>query len=91
MRNWCFEVGLQADLVQGEREKMASITETSKQVLDRILSIEIILTERAAISASRLLGHGDEKAADHAAVDAMRGELGKLLDRRHGGHRGGRA
>ena len=48
---------------------MASITETSKQVLDRILSIEIVrVTERAAVSAARLRGHGNEKAADQAAV-----------------------
>ena len=58
---------------------MASITETSKQVLDRILSIEIVrVTERAAVSAARLRGHGNEKAADQAAVDAMRRELSKL-------------
>ena len=51
---------------------MASITETSKQVLDRILSIEIVrVTERAAVSAARLRGHGNEKAADQAAVDAI--------------------
>jgi len=58
---------------------MASVTETSKQVLDRILSIEIVrVTERAAVSAARLRGHGNEKAADQAAVDAMRRELSKL-------------
>src|SRR3972149_3326499 len=58
---------------------MASVTETSKQVLDRILSIEIVrVTERAAVSAARLRGHGNEKAADQAAVDAMRRELSNL-------------
>jgi fructose-1,6-bisphosphatase II / sedoheptulose-1,7-bisphosphatase len=58
---------------------MASTSESSKQVLDRILSIEIVrVTERAAVSAARLRGHGNEKAADQAAVDAMRRELGKL-------------
>src|SRR5512139_1023808 len=58
---------------------MASFTESSKQVLDRILSIEIVrVTERAAVSAARLRGHGNEKAADQAAVDAMRRELNKL-------------
>ena len=30
------------------------------------------VTEAAAIAASRLVGRGDEKAADHAAVEAMR-------------------
>jgi fructose-1,6-bisphosphatase II / sedoheptulose-1,7-bisphosphatase len=58
---------------------MASTSETSKQVLDRILSIEIVrVTERAAVSAARLRGRGAEKAADQAAVDAMRRELNNL-------------
>jgi len=58
---------------------MASTTEHSTQVMDRILSIEIVrVTERAAVSAARLRGRGDEKKADQAAVDAMRRELGKL-------------
>jgi fructose-1,6-bisphosphatase II / sedoheptulose-1,7-bisphosphatase len=57
---------------------MAPPTEQS-QVLDRILSIEIVrVTERAAVSAARLRGRGNEKEADQAAVDAMRRELGKL-------------
>ena len=57
---------------------MASPTEQS-QVLDRILSIEIVrVTERAAVSAARLRGRGNEKEADQAAVDAMRRELNKL-------------
>src|ERR1700760_1365149 len=48
-------------------------------MLDRILSIEIVrVTERAAVSAARLRGHGNEKDADQAAVDAMRRELNKL-------------
>ena len=41
--------------------------------IERILSMEIArVTERAAVSAARLRGRGDEKAADQAAVDAMR-------------------
>ena len=40
-----------------------------------------LVTERAAIAASRLVGRGDEKAADQAAVDAMREALNKLLIR----------
>jgi len=36
------------------------------------------VTERAAVSAARLRGRGNEKAADKAAVDAMRRELNKL-------------
>jgi fructose-1,6-bisphosphatase II / sedoheptulose-1,7-bisphosphatase len=57
----------------------ASITVQSHQALERVLSIEIVrVTERAAVSAARLRGHGAEKAADKAAVDAMRRELNKL-------------
>ncbi|HUN51861.1 MAG TPA: class II fructose-bisphosphatase, partial [Candidatus Sulfotelmatobacter sp.] len=36
------------------------------------------VTEAAALSASRLMGRGDEKAADQAAVDAMRQALNGL-------------
>ena len=51
----------------------------SKEVIERILSMELVrVTERAAVSAARLRGRGDEKAADQAAVDAMRRELNKL-------------
>ncbi|RXR26458.1 class II fructose-bisphosphatase [Sphingobium fluviale] len=42
-------------------------------VLDRVLVLEMVrVTEAAAIAASRLIGRGDEKAADAAAVEAMR-------------------
>ena len=55
---------------------MASITVQSHLVLERVLSIEIVrVTERAAVSAARLRGHGKDKASDQAAVDAMRREL----------------
>src|SRR6202790_4333869 len=48
-------------------------------LLERILTLEIVrVTERAAVSAARLRGHGNEMAADQAAVDAMRRELHKL-------------
>ena len=48
-------------------------------LLERILTLEIVrVTERAAVSAARLRGHGQEKAADQAAVDAMRRELNKM-------------
>ncbi|MBR0775394.1 class II fructose-bisphosphatase [Bradyrhizobium diazoefficiens] len=48
-------------------------------LLERILTLEIVrVTERAAVSSARLRGHGQEKAADQAAVDAMRRELNKL-------------
>ena len=42
-------------------------------VLDRVLVMELVrVTEAAAIAASDLVGRGDEKAADAAAVEAMR-------------------
>jgi len=45
----------------------------------RTLALELArVTERAAIAAARLRGQGDEKAADQAAVDAMRDELNGL-------------
>lgn len=47
--------------------------------LSRMLTLEVTrVTERAAILSSMLAGRGDEKAADQAAVDAMRTELNKL-------------
>ncbi|MEQ1709984.1 MAG: class II fructose-bisphosphatase [Hyphomicrobium sp.] len=47
--------------------------------LERVLVLEVArVTEAAAIAAARLRGRGNEKAADMAAVDAMRRELGKL-------------
>ncbi|MET0220684.1 MAG: class II fructose-bisphosphatase [Tardiphaga sp.] len=55
------------------------ITVPPQQLLERILTLEIVrVTERAAVSAARLRGHGKEKAADQAAVDAMRRELNKM-------------
>ena len=55
------------------------ITVPPQQLLERILTLEIVrVTERAAVSAARLRGHGQEKAADQAAVDAMRRELNKM-------------
>ncbi len=48
-------------------------------VLDRLLVLEMVrVTEAAAINASKLIGRGDEKAADAAAVEAMRDALNKL-------------
>src|SRR5687767_7374219 len=59
--------------------KAPTITVKPSQMIERILSLEIVrVTERAAVSAARLRGHGNEKAADQAAVDAMRRELNKL-------------
>ncbi len=51
----------------------------SEERLDRILTLELArVTEAAAVAAARLRGHGDEKKADQAAVDAMRTELNNL-------------
>src|SRR5207248_9740282 len=56
-----------------------SVTIQPDQMLERILSLEIVrVTERAAVAAARLRGRGNEKAADQAAVDAMRRELNNL-------------
>ena len=47
--------------------------------LDRNLALEVVrVTEAAALASSRLMGRGDEKAADQAAVDAMRQSLNGL-------------
>jgi fructose-1,6-bisphosphatase II / sedoheptulose-1,7-bisphosphatase len=48
-------------------------------VLDRVLVLEMVrVTEAAAIAASYLVGRGDEKAADAAAVEAMRKAFDEL-------------
>lgn len=50
-----------------------------RAVMDRNLALEAVrVTEAAALAASRLMGRGDEKAADQAAVDAMRRALNDL-------------
>ncbi|WP_207456854.1 class II fructose-bisphosphatase [Azospirillum sp. SYSU D00513] len=47
--------------------------------MDRNLALEAVrVTEAAALSASLLMGRGDEKLADQAAVDAMRKALNTL-------------
>jgi fructose-1,6-bisphosphatase II / sedoheptulose-1,7-bisphosphatase len=48
-------------------------------VLDRVLVLEMVrVTEAAAIAAAKLVGRGDEKAADAAAVHAMRAKFNDL-------------
>ena len=55
------------------------ITVQPGQAIERILTLELVrVTERAAVAAARLRGHGNEKAADQAEVDAMRRELNRL-------------
>jgi fructose-1,6-bisphosphatase II / sedoheptulose-1,7-bisphosphatase len=52
---------------------------TASHTLDRVLVLEMVrVTEAAAMAASKLIGRGDEKAADHAAVEAMREALNQL-------------
>ena len=54
-------------------------TVNSSSVLDRVLVLEMVrVTEAAAIAAAALVGRGDEKAADAAAVEAMRAALNEL-------------
>lgn len=51
----------------------------ASDILDRVLVMEMVrVTEAAAISAANLIGRGDEKAADAAAVEAMRAALNEL-------------
>jgi fructose-1,6-bisphosphatase II / sedoheptulose-1,7-bisphosphatase len=58
---------------------MSPSSSKTSTMLDRILALEIArVTERAAVAAARLRGRGDEKAADQAAVDAMRREMNNL-------------
>ncbi len=52
---------------------------SQQNVMDRNLALEAVrVTEAAALAASRLMGRGDEKAADQAAVNAMRMTLGAI-------------
>jgi len=51
----------------------------ASNALDRVLVLEMVrVTEAAAIAASKLVGRGDEKAADAAAVEAMRAAFNEL-------------
>lgn len=47
--------------------------------MDRNFALEFVrVTEAAALESARLMGRGDEKAADHAAVEAMRATLNSV-------------
>jgi fructose-1,6-bisphosphatase II / sedoheptulose-1,7-bisphosphatase len=55
------------------------MTTAASNALDRVLVLEMVrVTEAAAIAASSLIGRGDEKAADAAAVEAMRAAFNEL-------------
>ncbi|MGD9295219.1 MAG: class II fructose-bisphosphatase, partial [Roseobacter sp.] len=52
---------------------------TQAEFQDRMLSLGLArVSEAAALASARLIGHGDEKAADQAAVNAMREQLNML-------------
>ncbi len=58
---------------------MTDLIIKQQDIIERILTLELVrVTERAAVAAAHLRGRGDEKAADQAAVDAMRRELNRL-------------
>ncbi|NRB01008.1 MAG: class II fructose-bisphosphatase [Rhodobacteraceae bacterium] len=49
------------------------------EFMDRMLSLGLArVSEAAALASAKLIGRGNEKAADQAAVDAMRNQLNKL-------------
>ncbi|MEO0641931.1 MAG: class II fructose-bisphosphatase [Pseudomonadota bacterium] len=52
---------------------LAAKEQASENAIDRVLVLEMVrVTEAAAVAAAQLIGRGDEKAADAAAVEAMR-------------------
>ena len=52
---------------------LAAKEPTDENAIDRVLVLEMVrVTEAAAVAAAELIGRGDEKAADAAAVEAMR-------------------
>jgi fructose-1,6-bisphosphatase II / sedoheptulose-1,7-bisphosphatase len=58
---------------------MDQMTNRVSRPLDRILALEAVrVTEAAAIRAARLVGRGDERAADQAAVEGMRSAFNLL-------------
>ncbi|KPP85046.1 MAG: bifunctional fructose-1,6-bisphosphatase II / sedoheptulose-1,7-bisphosphatase GlpX [Rhodobacteraceae bacterium HLUCCA08] len=55
------------------------MSHTAPEFHDRMLSLGLArVSEAAALASARLIGRGDEKAADQAAVNAMRDQLNKL-------------
>nr|WP_285669450.1 class II fructose-bisphosphatase [Limibaculum sp. NKW23] len=58
---------------------MAMTDDVRLDFQDRMLSLGLArVSEAAALAAARLIGRGDEKAADQVAVDAMRTQLNML-------------
>jgi hypothetical protein len=61
------------------KKSASSPSKSPMSAMDRNLALETVrVTEAAALAASRLMGRGDEKAADQAAVNAMRQSLNGL-------------
>ncbi|MEE4153032.1 MAG: class II fructose-bisphosphatase [Erythrobacter sp.] len=57
----------------GHTDVLAAKEPNDDSALDRVLVLEMVrVTEAAAVAAAQLIGRGDEKAADAAAVEAMR-------------------
>jgi len=60
------------DLVAGS-DMLAAKSKNVDSAMERVLVLEMVrVTEAAAVAAAQLVGRGDEKAADAAAVEAMR-------------------
>jgi fructose-1,6-bisphosphatase II / sedoheptulose-1,7-bisphosphatase len=58
---------------------MATSTVAPSRALERIFTLKLVrVTERAAVAAAAQRGRGNERAADQAAVDAMRRDLAKF-------------
>ncbi len=56
-----------------DTDMLANKPDAASNALDRMLVLEMVrVTEAAAVAAAQLIGRGDEKAADAAAVEAMR-------------------
>ncbi len=56
-----------------DTDVLAGKDASDENALDRVLVLEMVrVTEAAAVAAAQLVGRGDEKAADAAAVEAMR-------------------
>ncbi|MBN9308586.1 MAG: class II fructose-bisphosphatase [Devosia sp.] len=59
--------------------KLSKSNTDRQAAIDRSLTLELVrVTEAAAVAAAGWRGKGNEKAADAAAVEAMRGEMGNV-------------
>jgi fructose-1,6-bisphosphatase II / sedoheptulose-1,7-bisphosphatase len=64
---------------KSNKKPVALLAASALAAMDRNLALESVrVTEAAALAASKLMGRGDEKAADQAAVNAMRETLARL-------------